>query len=825
MEASQILSSIAAIHDDARRRGLFFQTCSDAELRGRMVTVNERRMVSFSSCSYLGLEQHPAVIAGVHDAVDRYGVQFSCSRGYLSAPIYADLEDQLSTLFGAHALVTPSTTMAHMIALPVLANEKDAIVLDHQAHHSIHMGANQARAAGTTVEMVRHDQLDRACDVIRKLAARCRTVWFATDGVFSMYGDLAPLQFLNEILAVAPNVRLYIDDAHGMSWAGRHGRGSFLSRMPISDRIVVATSFAKGFGAGGGCVMFSDLAERERVRVSGGPLVFSGPMQPPMMGAVLASAAIHLSPEIDTLQDAMRDRVQHVNARLQERGIRPIAVNESPIFFLLCGLPRVSFRVAERMAEDGVYVNCSVYPTVPMRRAGIRFTITAAHSFEELDHAIDRLAVHIPAVLEEEGVSEQTLAAMFENALPAESAGSGVAGSLRAPTSEASSKLWVETTHTIQGVDRNLWNGALGTAANCSWDAMAAVEAVYRNPTALPEHQWDFTYILVRDQENRLVGATFLTTLLQKDDMLSREEVSRAVEARRAEDPYFLTSKLVQIGSNLSEGNHMYLDRSRNWREALRLILKVADTEVTRAGAAALIVRDLPDGDVEVDQFMLDQGLSRMPMFDSHQLDLGWTDEQAWIADLDKKKRQQLRPILAQAGSFETSFHGHGLAPVSSAEVDHLFGLYHQLASRKLRLNVFAFPSTLLPELLDSPAWEFGVLRIRPEAGGPADGRPVAFWAAHVHDGHYAPLFCGIDDVWLESHGTYRAMLLEIIRRAKGVGMTTLHLGMDAELEKRRFGARAVKTCIYAQARDHYQGALLREIIADVGMTQCVAAK
>ena len=372
MEISQILSSITAIHDDARRRGLFFQTCTDDELRGRIVTLHGRRMVSFSSCSYLGLEQHPALIAGVHDAVDRYGVQFSCSRGYLSAPIYSELEDTLSTLFGAHVLVTPSTTMAHLISLPVLATENDAIVLDHQAHHSIHMGANQARAGGTTVELVRHDQLDRACDVVKKLAARCKTVWFASDGVFSMYGDLAPVEVLKEILNVAPNVRLYIDDAHGMSWSGRHGRGSFLARFPFSERVVVATSFAKGFGAGGGCVMFASQAEREKVRLSGGPLVFSGPMQPPMMGAVLASAKLHLSPEIDSLQDALRLRTQYVNTRLEEVGLRPIAVNESPIFFLLCGLPRVSFRVAERMAEDGVYVNCSVYPTVPMRRAGIR---------------------------------------------------------------------------------------------------------------------------------------------------------------------------------------------------------------------------------------------------------------------------------------------------------------------------------------------------------------------------------------------------------------------------------------------------------------------
>jgi hypothetical protein len=133
---------------------------------------------------------------------------------------------------------------------------------------------------------------------------------------------------------------------------------------------------------------------------------------------------------------------------------------------------------------------------------------------------------------------------------------------------------------------------------------------------------------------------------------------------------------------------------------------------------------------------------------------------------------------------------------------------------------VFPFPRTLFGELLRNYAWEFGIVRLRPEAGGPADGRPVAFWASHKHQGDYAPLFCGLDEEYRSSHDTYRSMLLLLIRRAKNLGMKRIHLGMDAELEKRRFGASVIKNCIYIQARDHYAGALLREIIADVGMAE-----
>lgn len=804
MESSQVQESIAAIHEEARRRGLFFQTCDDAELHGRRVTVDGREMVSFSSCSYLGLEQDPVVIAGVHDAVDRYGAQFSCSRGYLSAPLYRDLESRLGELFGGHVLVTPSTTMAHLIALPVLATEKDAIVLDHQAHHSIHMGANQARAGGATIDIVRHDQLARACEVVQKLASRHRTVWFATDGVFSMYGDLAPIQALREILAVAPNVRLYVDDAHGMSWAGLHGRGSFLDRFGLSDRVVVATSFAKGFGAGGGCLVFPQERERERVRLSGGPLVFSGPMQPPMMGAVLASAEIHLSPRIAVLQAELRERAHFVNDRLEASGLRPIAINESPIFFVQCGLPRVAFAAAERLAERGIYVNCSVFPTVPMRRAGIRFTITSAHTYEELAQAIDLLAVHVPEAQAAEGLDPDALRGMFADALPAESAG-------------RSKGLHVETADTIRDVDRATWDAVLGAGAACSWEAMRAAERIYGATDAAPEHRWGFRYVLVRDAAGVVVGATVITSSLQKDDMLSREEVSRAVEAHRAVDPYYLTSRVVQLGTNLSEGEHLYLDRSRDWQDALTLILEVAEAEVARAGATRLLVRDCPEGDDALDTFMLDAGLTRMSMFDRHMLELEG-DEDTWYRGLDKKKRQQLRPVLAAADAFDVALLGAGLERLGATEARALRGLYERLASRKLRLNVFAFPDSLLPVLANNPAWELGVVRLRPEHGG--TGAPLAFWAAHKHGSDYAPLLCGLDERCLEEWPLYRVLLLSILRRARALGANMLHLGMDAELEKRRFGAATKKTCVYVRADEHESSAVLREVVADVAMAQ-----
>src|SRR5262249_44808548 len=148
VETSEILRTIETLHADARRRNLFFQHATDAELSGRTVTVNGRELVSFGSCSYLGLELHPNLIDGACEAARRFGTQFSCSRGYLSAPLYEELEATFSRMFEGHVLVAPTTTLGHAAAFDALMTEKDAIVLDHQVHASVHMAANIARTRG-----------------------------------------------------------------------------------------------------------------------------------------------------------------------------------------------------------------------------------------------------------------------------------------------------------------------------------------------------------------------------------------------------------------------------------------------------------------------------------------------------------------------------------------------------------------------------------------------------------------------------------------------------------------------------------------------------
>lgn len=827
MEVSEVLDVVNAMHREARSRGLYFQTAEDEELRDRRVVLGGQELLAFTSCSYLALEHHPALVAGVHDAVDRYGTQFSSSRGYVSAPPYRELEASLGQIFDGHALVVSSTTLGHQVALPALVTEKDAIVLDHQVHYSVQMAANLARANGARVEIVRHNELDRAAAVVERLARTARTVWFATDGVFSMYGDLAPLNLLRELLAIAPNVRLYVDDAHGMSWAGRHGRGSFLSRMPMHERMVLATSLNKAFSASGGCLVFPTAAERDRVLLAGGPMAFSGPLQPPMLGAALASAKVHLSDEIVGLQGELAARTKLVNDRMKANGLPLLVENEAPIFFVRLGLPRLSYAVAEKMKAEGVYVNVSMFPSVPMKRSGIRFSVTVGHSFDELTRAVDLLGRIVPEVLAEEKVSRDEIDAIFAGAVPEESlvsAGRRGAAPLRVLRPDASPEtpvvLSVDVRTSIHEVDRDEWNHMFGGVGSCSWDAQRLAEEVFRAQDR-PEYNWDFRYVIVRDGAGHPVAATFFSTCLSKDDMLMRDEVSKAVELRRKDDPYFLTSLVVGMGSGFSEGNHLYLDRSAAWQPALTRLLRVLEDEYDRRDAGMLLLRDLPGDDPVMDAFLMDHGLVKVPMFDSHYLDVKWTDMDGFLAQLTRRGRSHMRGIMANAKNYTRKVYGASTgeaARLSPAEADWLYTLYRNVADRKQKLNVFPLPRNLVDALQDSPVWEIVAFHLDPDVGGPLDGRPVAWYAAHRFDGHYAPFLCGLDYRYVYTHGAYRNMLFWMVQRLQELGIRTMHLGMDADTEKSRLGTRLQRNAVYVQVRDHYNSGLLRDIVAEVGV-------
>jgi 7-keto-8-aminopelargonate synthetase-like enzyme len=798
--------------NEADGRGLILRTPDDEPLNGRQVSLDGRPRTNFGSCSYLGLELDPRLRAGVCEAVMRYGTQFSSSRTYLSAPPYEELELLLGEVFGGHVLVAPSTSLGHLAALPVIVEPGDGVLVDQQVHHSVQIAVNQLRVQGVEVELVRHSRVDLVEEAIERMRGRCERIWYLADGVYSMYADLAPFDDLAALLERHDQLHLYIDDSHGVGWSGRHGRGPALQRFAGHERVVVAASLNKSFAAAGGALVFPSAALRRRVRLLGGPMIFSGPVQPPMLGAAVASARIHLSPELEERQAALRDRIRLCTDLLDEFCLPLASRDLTPIRFVTLGLPSVAQEVTERLLEDGIYVNLGMFPAVPIKRSGVRITLTLHHEPEDIQMLVEALARHVPAALAAAGA-------------PAADRRAAGAGAAAAPA-PATAGLRLERARTIDALDPAEWDRLLGGRGTFSAAGLRSLEQAFAG--GRPEDRWDFHYYVVRDAGGSPVLATFFTAALWKDDMLSPAAVSRHVEALRAEDPYHLTSRTFAMGSLLTEGDHLYLDRGADWRGALTLLLDAVGEDAERAGAVTSVVRDLPVADTELGAAICDRGFISVAMPDALTIDPVQADDAGWLAGLSARSRaHQRREVLPWDGAYDVEFLRAGGRTPSVAELDHLHGLYRNVRERALDLNTFELPRTFLSDALQHPCWELMLLRLRPEAGGAAGAPPVAFGAHFVGERHYVPNVVGLDYDHVRAHGAYRQALRQALLRARALGATRMTLGMGATLEKRRFGARAELRCVYVQATDHYASEVLAAIEAQVlaGAVEAIPAR
>jgi 7-keto-8-aminopelargonate synthetase-like enzyme len=373
-------------------QGLAHLTAEDQQMMGRYVTLNGRRHVNFGSCSYVGLETDLRLKDAACDAVARYGVQFASSRAYVSCPPYRQLEGLLSAIFQAPLVVAQTTTLAHLSALPILVGARDAVVCDQMAHTSVQAVLPLLAAAGTTCRIVRHNRMDRLDQLVGTLAKSHARVWYLGDGIYSMHGDAAPIAELRALAARHEQLHIYLDDAHGLSWTGRNGRGFVLGDGPIPARTVVAVSLAKAFSAGGAVLVFPDSESARVVRTCGSTMIFSGPLQPALLGAGIASARIHLSKEIDARQAELRERIRLFNTQVEAQGLTLGSKDETPIRFLPIGSDEATYATASAVMKEGFYCNTAVFPAVSQGRGGLRIGLTVHQTLDDIRGLVEAVA-------------------------------------------------------------------------------------------------------------------------------------------------------------------------------------------------------------------------------------------------------------------------------------------------------------------------------------------------------------------------------------------------------------------------------------------------
>jgi len=682
------------------------------------------------------------------------------------------------------------------------------VILDFQVHASVQTAAQLLKARGIPIHLVHHNNTAELERKIQNLKSKHEKIWYLADGVYSMHGDFAPLDQLAELLDSYEQFYMYIDDAHGMSWTGDNGRGFVRSIIPHHDKMVLAVSLNKAFATAGGALVFPDFESARRVRNCGGTYIFSGPVQPPMLGAALASAGLHLSGEIETYQEELRDLIQYMNLRLNEYNIPQVKETDSPLFFIPLGSRDVTNSFVQRMQEDGFYVNLGSFPAVPMSRGGMRFTINRNLKKEDIDLIAEAIRRNYPATLAEEGVDFEKVARTFK--IPAFKI-KGFEETELPARKKNDFNLTLEIKRTVSDLNAKEWDEIFAGRGNITYSSLELLERVFSEEKD-PENHWEFFYVLIRNSDSKIILATFYTCSLLKDDMFAPESVSRKLEVMRREEPYLFSSMAVMLGCPITKGEHLYLDRkSAEWKEALRLLTENMEETASLYEAPQIMLREFPmDNDDDLKNAMLDRGLIEYRLPDNCRLeDLSWRDHDEYLRRLGGKYRYNVRREILD---FLPRFVLKTEKPMTEHEIVSCYELYRQVHERAFEMNVFCLPFSFFEAICAHPSYDVLRLYLKDDPRAESERKPVAVMYSFTGGGLYSALIVGLDYEYLKTNNIYKQMLYQTVQRAWSLKCRALDLAFTAVLEKKKVGARPRPTCAYLQSMDLFSQAVLESM-------------
>jgi 8-amino-7-oxononanoate synthase len=363
---------------ERRRRVVRPVSAIEIEVEGKVVT-------AFASNDYLGLSHHPRLIEAIGEGARRFGAGAGASHlvsGHHA--VHEALEHELARFAGKPAaLACMNGYVANLALLTTLAGEGDVIFSDQLNHASIVDGARLSRAA---VKIYPHADVDALEQLLEASTARQKLV--ATDAVFSMDGDMAPLQ---DLLALCErhDALLVIDDAHGIGVCGPEGRGSVQALGLQSDCIVYMGTLGKAAGLSGAFIAAEQLII-DRLIQRARAYVFSTAGSPALAHATLT--ALELIRSADPARArlaAHRDRLQGLASAW--RPYRLLA-SSTPIQPLVIGDNATTVRIAEALLDEGLWVPAIRPPTVPENSARLRIALSAAHSDQDIDHLCSALS-------------------------------------------------------------------------------------------------------------------------------------------------------------------------------------------------------------------------------------------------------------------------------------------------------------------------------------------------------------------------------------------------------------------------------------------------
>ena len=353
----------------------------ESPMDGR-VTINGRKMLNFCANNYLGLANHPRIRQAAQKAIEAYGVGPGAVRtiaGTMS--LHIELEERLAAFKKAEACITlQSGFTANLATIPALVGKGDVIFSDRLNHASIIDGCRLSRAK---IVAYAHNDVDDLKQKIAETTEYGRRL-IVTDGVFSMDGDIAPLDKICEV-AEAHGIMLMVDDAHGEGVMGNGGRG-IVDHFGLHGRVDIEVgTLSKAFGVMGGLVA-GKKEIIEWLRQRGRPFLFSSAMTVPDTAACIES--VKLLEESTELVDRLWANAEVFKAGMQQLGF-DTGETVTPIVPVMLGEAPLAQKFSQRLLEEGVFAMSIGFPTVPRGKARIRVMNSAAHNATDLEEALD----------------------------------------------------------------------------------------------------------------------------------------------------------------------------------------------------------------------------------------------------------------------------------------------------------------------------------------------------------------------------------------------------------------------------------------------------
>jgi len=377
------LDWIADELNELKESGLYNHIRTLESPQGAWLVVDCKKVLNFCSNNYLGLANHPRLVQAAKDAADQYGVGPGAVRTIAGTlDLHLELEERLAKFKRVDKAITfQSGFTANLGTIPALVGKEDVIFSDRLNHASIIDGCRLAKSKIIPYEHCSADSLKQALDQHR---AEYRRALVVTDGVFSMDGDVAPLDEIYEVTRDY-EVILMVDDAHGEGVLGEGGRG-IVDHFKLHGKVDVEVgTLSKAFGVVGGVVAGNPLVV-EWLYQRGRPFLFSSAMTLPDVAACIE--AVDMLEKSTELVDRLWENAAYFKAEMKNLGF-DTGHSTTPITPVMLGEAPLAQEFSQKLFEAGVFAMSIGFPTVPRGLARIRVMISAAHSIEDLDQGLE----------------------------------------------------------------------------------------------------------------------------------------------------------------------------------------------------------------------------------------------------------------------------------------------------------------------------------------------------------------------------------------------------------------------------------------------------